>query len=315
MTAPPIPIEPVGTLPTTVVRHMDQAQGYAPGGGNHGNNRSPEGGDERQPQRNEQYDNRQHHVDPSRQHRPQDSSGPSGQQHQGHAPSREYRQNSTQSPHQGGTENNMDPRLGYQPSQNATQHPHRPSPGQTAGFVPVRQTPPILPDRLTPLNAADAYLDRVQHDSRLQGMLAGPPSRSMPFTSNNTGPGYSQNSGGHPSQIRRHSSNPSNLDKPLPAPQMQHRRYVSNGNQSAFAGSHSVGHGRASIRSGRQHGGSLSKSHNKADRGMSQPDRYPPFQAQGRSILDHAVPVLSPDDQTYAIPPGYVDPRHIPLPE
>jgi hypothetical protein len=50
---------------------------------------------------------------------------------------------------------------------------------------------------------------------------------------------------------------------------------------------------------------------------MSQPDRYPTFPKHpAESILDHAVPVLSPDEnQSYRVPAGYVDPRHIPLPE
>lgn len=307
MTAPPIPIDPVGALPPTVTRHMDQTQGHTPELDG-GDNRLREQGDSR----NRQYDER-YQAEPSCHQRLPNPSDPSGYQQHRQVPQREYRQDSQ--PRRTGTENptNVDARQGYQPH-NATQgHMSRPSPGQTAGFIPIRQTPLILPDTLTPLNAADSYLDRVQHDSRLQGMLAGSPSRSLPFTSNNTGPGYSQNSDARPSQVRRHSSNPSHLDKPLPAPHQQHRRYVSNGDQSAFGGSQQGGRG--SVRSGKQYNGLHSKSHSKADRGISQPDRYPPFQPQARSILDHAVPVLSPNDQAYAIPPGYVDPRHVPLPE
>lgn len=191
----------------------------------------------------------------------------------------------------------------------------RPSPGQGSGFVPLRQTPPAHPDNFTPHNAADAYLDRVQHDPRLQGMLAGAPARSFPMTSTNLGP-TPHGSGTQQSQSRRPSSTINPMDKPLPLPQeTQHRRYVSDGGHSQFAGSHGGSGRRTSIRSGR-HYGLHNREHRKGQPSLSQPDRYPTFPRQpAESILDHAVPVFSPDDQSYRIPVGYVDPRHVPLPE
>lgn len=310
MTAPPIPIEPIGTLPPSVMRHMDQVHGHGANAVGVGQRHSPVG-EERARGPDGQYE-RQYAADPSRQ-QTAPSSAPTGYQRQEQR--HEYLQDAPQIPQRSATENpsSMDPRHGYEPLPTQGQ-PQRPSPVQTSGFIPVRQTPPVLPDTLTPLNAADSYLERVNHDARLQGMLAGTPSRSMPFTSANTVPGYSQHSEARPPQMRRHSSNPSHLDKPLPTPHQQHRRYVSHGDHSAFAGSQQ-GAGQGSVRSARHTNGLHSKSHSKANRGISQPDRYPPFQTQATSILDHAVPVLSPDEQPYAIPPGYIDPRHVPLPE
>lgn len=289
---------------------MDQVQGHGANVAGNGQRRSP-AEDARTREPGGQYE-RQYARDPSRQ-QPAPSSAPTGYQRQEQP--HEYRQDASQIPQRSAAENlsSMDPRYGYGPLPTQRQL-QRPSPGQTSGFIPLRQTPPVLPQTLTPLNAADSYLERMNHDVRLQGMLAGTPSRSMPFTSANTGPGYSQNSEPRPPQTRRHSSNPSHLDKPLPTPHQQHRRYVSQGDQSAFARSQQGG-GRGSVRSGRQTNGLHSKSHSKPDRGISQPDRYPPFQTQATSILDHAVPVLSPDEQPYSIPPGYIDPRHVPLPE
>jgi hypothetical protein len=71
------------------------------------------------------------------------------------------------------------------------------------------------------------------------------------------------------------------------------------------------------MRSGRHHVGLHHREHRRGQPSLSQPDRYPTFPKHpAESILDHAVPVLSPDEnQSYRVPAGYVDPRHIPLPE
>lgn len=308
MTAPPIPIEPLGSLPAAVMKHMDNA--HAPTDtdavARHDN-----------PRRQQQRDTRQGHNDNGQTSRevPQ-YRGPApnyGRQYSGQDSQRSFHQEpSSRTPH-----DNFDGQIHRQDRQTGTahnqQHMPRPSPSQNPGFVPVRQTPPMQTG--TPHNAADAYLDRVQHDPRLQGLLESAPARSVPMTSNVTGVALNQPSMTNPPlHFRRHSSSLSHLDKPLPSPhQEQHRRYVSNGSQSQYAGSH-IGGGQTSIRSGR-YTGLHHRDNGKQDRGLSQPDRYPPFPTQpARSILDHAVPILSPDDQ-YRVPPGYIDPRHVPLPE
>ncbi|GHJ88686.1 hypothetical protein NliqN6_5088 [Naganishia liquefaciens] len=296
MTAPPIPIDPIGSIPANVVRPWDQAHGHD-GAAGCGRERG---------RKEQQRDGGRYEAGSGR----RDAEYFSGQNND--EPGPVHRQDAFPAAHQTATGflPPTDPRDGYDLAPPRQTHPQRPSPGQASGFIPLRQTPPVLPEKLTPLNAADAYLDRVEHDSRLQGLLAG--------TSAHAGPGYSQKSdAARPAHTRRHSSNPSHLDKPLPAPHQQHRRYVSHGDPSAYAGSpQGAGPGRGSAQSTRQMNGLQGhKSYGKADRGISQPDRYPPFQTQGTSILDHAVPVLSPDQQPYAIPPGHVDPRHVPLPD
>lgn len=321
MTAPPIPIEPLGNPPLAVMRHMDSAHGQAAAGDGHRNEST---GHVPQRETRQAGNAQSYHEGRSPGEAPLYRGPAPGNASQGQSRSEQplpgtYREEPSQMS-QAGLLNaaNLNHRDQRQAASSANQqYMPRPSPGQTAGFVPVRQTPPMHPETLTPHNAADAYLDRVQHDSRLQGLLEGPAGRSFPMTSNSTGPALTQPFNNRPSQFRRHSSNLGHLDKPLPSPhQPQHRRYVSNGSQSQYASSQMGGGGRTSVRSGRHHTGLHYRDDGKQDRGMAQPDRYPPFPTQpARSILDHAVPVLSPDDQSYRIPPGYIDPRHIPLPE
>ncbi|KAJ9123992.1 hypothetical protein QFC22_000784 [Naganishia vaughanmartiniae] len=269
MTAPPIPIEPLANIPPMTLNPAEQQI----------RNMRPSARDTEQEDR--RFATQQGHrpPPPNRQY-PSDSSPEEQLRHRGQVKN---------NPQFVRADSDQDPRIrdpsrppqqlsevqrdylqqdGYR---GALSQQQRPSPGHGPGFVPLRQTPPAHPDTLTPHNAADAYLDRVQYDPRLQGMLAGAPARPFPMTSTNVGPTP------HGLAIQQfHSRRPSStinpLDKPLPLPkETQHRR---------------------------------------------QPDRYPPFARQpAESILDHAVPVFSPDDQSYRIPAGYVDPRHVPLPD
>lgn len=311
MTAPPIPIEPLGSLPLAVIRHMDNAEGQAAHGpGAHNENAGQPRRDTPQGAPAGGYAEGRSPEEAAQHHRPQPKFD---RQSSGQGPQRAYPEDTSMG-RQADT-HLQNQRRDRQADNGNSQVMPRPSPGQYPAFVPVRQTPPMQSG--TPHNAADAYLDRVQHDPRLQGLLEGTPARSVPMASNTTGQAFTQPSNNNPpSHFRRHSSNPSNLDKPLPSPhQPQHRRYVSNGSQSQYAGSQ-MGGGRTSVRSGRHHNGLNSRNDGRQDRSVSQPDRYPPFPPQpARSILNHAVPVLSPDDQSYRIPPGYIDPRHVPLPE
>ncbi|KAJ9097709.1 hypothetical protein QFC21_004747 [Naganishia friedmannii] len=316
MTAPPIPIEPLGTIPPMMSNPAEQSR-----------NLRPTGHDADQEDRRFASQQGQRPPPPNRQYA--SDSSPEEQTRQ--------RGQTLNKPQFGRTDSDQDPRLrglqrppqefsaapgdyahqqGYRGEQQQQQL-QRSSPGQGLGFVPLRQTPPAHPDNLTPHNAADAYLDRVQHDPRLQGMLAGAPARSFPMTSTNICP-TPHGSADQRLPSRRPSSTINPLYKPLPLPQeMQHRRYVSDGGLSQFAAGSQGGSGRrTSIRSGRHHAGLHHREHRKGQPSLSQPDRYPTFpRHQAESILDHAVPVFSPDDQAYRVPAGYVDPRHIPLPE
>jgi hypothetical protein len=306
MTAPPIPIEPLGSLPPAVIRHMDNAHGPTDTdrGGQADTSKQPQ---QREPRREAHGTNRNGQ---SLRGEPQyrEPTPNYERQYSGQDSQRNYRQEPSRGPQENitGRDDRQDGTARNQ------QHTQRPSPGQNSGFVPVRQTPPMQTG--TPHNAADAYLDRVQHDPRLQGLLEGAPSRSAPMASTAIGPALNQPSLTNPPQHYRRHSSLSHLDKPLPSPhQPQHRRYVSNGSQSQYAGSH-MGGAQTSIRSGKYQG-LHHRDKSRQDRGLAQPDRYPPFPTQpARSILDHAVPILSPDDQ-YRVPNGYIDPRHVPLPE
>ncbi|KAJ9094845.1 hypothetical protein QFC19_007774 [Naganishia cerealis] len=271
MTAPPIPIEPLGNIPPTMLHPADQ-----PRNARRTASETPQDyrwiqddrniplQQGRRPSPNGQYTPGTH---------PGDMSRPQAQAIEN--PQFE-RNNSDQDPRQG--QHRAGSQRPYEHSSGILRGSQqkafsRPSPGQNPGFVPLRQTPPVHPDALTPHNAADAYLDRVQYEPRLQRMLADAPARSFPMTSTNVGPTVSHTPSGQQSQTRRPSSTINPLDKPLPIPHnTQHRRYVSTGSQI-----------------------------------------FPRQPAE--SILDHAVPVLSPDDQYSRIPAGYVDPRHVPLPE
>jgi hypothetical protein len=273
MVNPPIPIEPMGFLPSGVLhpndrqnQQPDQQQGAAQG------HPRPQP----QPQQQQSPDQRGQGQQPGPQHQSfGDSADRLNQQAQRVASQAQTNRRPSTSPYQGSN--------------------REPSP---------RDPPAMPPHSMAGANAASSYLDRVEHDPRMQNMLHGAPQRT--FTMPSQAPtGHTRSRA--PDTLAPPDS-ASMMDKPLPSP---HGRSSHQGHNQPPSG---VGHSRQGSQIPRDILSPPRQDHNAPfDRSLSQADRYPPFPThRTESILDHAVPLWPNPDMRAA---QSVDPRGMPLPE
>lgn len=277
MVNPPIPVEPLGHLPSGVLHQNDRPQ----------------------PNPQEQQGRQQ------QQHRqPQQSQGQSPQQ-QGVAPQFD------RPPYQ--SFGDSADRLNQQAQRVASQAQSRgarPSPGPQpdSGRDSSPREPRMMPPHsMAGANAASSYLDRAEHDPRMQNMLHGAPQRT--FTMPSHAP--TQHTRSRAPDTLAPPDSASMMDKPLPSP---HGRSTHQSHQQAAS---RAGHSRQGSHIPRDILSPPRQDYNAPfDRSLSQADRYPPFPThRTESVLDHidhAVPLWPMQDSRGA---QSVDPRGMPLPE
>lgn len=269
MVNPPIPIEPMGYLPSGVL---------------HPNERQNQQADEQQGGQ----------VRQDKQRQPQQQQSPE----QGQQPRPQYQ-----------SFGDSADRLNQQAQRVASQAQgnRRPSTSPYPGSnrEPSPRDPPAMPPHsMAGANAASSYLDRVEHDPRMQNMLHGAPQRTFTMPS----PAPTGHTRSRAPDTLAPPDSASLLDKPLPSP---HGR-------SSHQGHHQqpsrAGHSRRGSQIPRDILSPPRQDHNAPfDRSLSQADRYPPFPThRTESILDHAVPLWPNPDMRGA---QSVDPRGMPLPE
>jgi len=191
-------------------------------------------------------------------------------------------------------------------SQANTQSRPSPSPRPGTSREPSPRDPPLMPPHsMAGANAASSYLDRVEHDPRMQHMLHGAPQRT--FTMPSQAPAGRTRS--HAPDTLAPPDSASMMDKPLPSP---HGR---SDHQSHNQVSSRVGHSRQGSHMPRDILSPPRQDHNAPfDRSLSQADRYPPFPThRTESILDHAVPMWPMSEIRGGA--QSIDPRGMPLPE
>jgi hypothetical protein len=263
MSNPPIPVEPMATLPNNVLHPNDRAQHQQRGYDDYPRSPIP-------PAPHPEADSRQYQSD--RYLAPQSGqrgSSPNLQQQRQPSPGR-----SRQAPSRATNTQSRPPQSPVPPTDQTRNHS---SPSD----------PRMPPHSMMGHNAASSYLDRVAHDARMQNMLHGAPQRT--FTMPSQGPTERRRSAAPDSQAVPDSAD--YQDKPLPSPYEGSRVQRSNTVPSRTTHNRETSlsvsaPGRDILSPPRQHGNA------RHDRSLSQADRYPAFPThRTESILDHAVPI------------------------